>query len=176
MRFTPTKLDGVVIVGVEQHDDARGHFARTFCSSEFADAGLPTVFVQCNISFNRQRGTLRGLHYQDGPHPEGKLVRCTRGVAFDVAVDIRVRSPTYCRWVGVDLSADNACALWIPPGFAHGFVTLTEDTELFYQITEFYHPELSRGARWDDAAFAIKWPVKSPVLSARDANHPPFVT
>jgi dTDP-4-dehydrorhamnose 3,5-epimerase len=174
MRFTPAELDGVVIVDVERREDVRGHFARTFCAEEFGRAGLPSVFVQCNTSFNRRCGTLRGLHYQDEPHPEGKLVRCLRGAAFDVAVDIRLGSPTCRRWFGVELSAENARALWIPPGFAHGFTTLTDDTELFYQITEFYHPNLARGLRWNDQAFAIDWPVKDPILSARDADNPSF--
>jgi dTDP-4-dehydrorhamnose 3,5-epimerase len=176
MRFTPAALDGVVIVDIEPREDARGYFARTFCADEFARAGLPTAFAQCSTSFNRRRGTLRGLHYQAEPRPEGKLVRCVRGSAFDVAVDIRPGSPTRRRWIGTELSAHNARALWIPPGFAHGFVTLTDDTELLYQITEAYRPELARGLRWNDPAFAIDWPVGEPILSERDANHPWFAT
>lgn len=174
MRFAPAVPEGLVIVDLEPREDERGHFARTFCAEEFARAGLPASFVQCNTSFNRHCFTLRGLHYQDEPHPEGKLVRCTRGAVFDVAVDIRPGSPTFRQWLGVELSADNGRALWIPPGFAHGFVTLAGDTELFYQMTEYYHPGLARGLRWDDPAFAIAWPVARPIVSARDANHPAF--
>ena len=174
MRFTPTGLDGLVVVDIDPHMDDRGFFARTFCAELFAAAGLPTTFVQCNTSFNRLSGTLRGLHYQDSPHPEGKLVRCTRGSAFDVAVDIRAESPTFRRWFGIELSAANGRALWIPPGFAHGFATLTDETELFYQITAFYHQDLSRGLRWNDPAFAIDWPVREPIVSPRDADNPFF--
>jgi dTDP-4-dehydrorhamnose 3,5-epimerase len=130
--------------------------------------------VQCSVSFNRRRGTLRGLHFQDAPHPEGKIVRCTRGAVFDVAVDIDRGSPTCRRWFGTELSAANGRALWIPPGFAHGFVTLMDETELLYQITEFYHPELSRSLRWNDPAFAVDWPLGNPILSERDANNPLF--
>lgn len=174
MHFLPTKLNGVMIVDTERHEDARGSFSRTYCAEEFARVKLPDKFVQCNTSFNRLRGTLRGLHYQDDPYPEGKLVRCTRGAVFDVAVDIRAGSKTCCQWFGVELSAENVRALWIPPGFAHGFVTLADDTEVFYQITEFYRPELSRGLRWNDPAFAIEWPVGEPILSARDVSNPMF--
>ena len=172
MRFLPTALDGVILVAPEPHTDARGSFSRTFCAEEFARAGLPPVFVQCNVSSNLRRGTLRGLHYQDLPHPEGKLVRCTRGALFDVAVDLRPGSASLHRWIGVELHGDSLHALWIPPGFAHGFVTLLDDTELFYQMTEPFHPDLARGLRWDDPALGIAWPVADPVLSARDASLP----
>lgn len=172
MRFTPTALDEVVIVDLQPHADERGYFARTFCAEEFGRAGLPRQFPQCNTSFNRRRGTLRGLHYQDEPHPEGKLVRCTRGAVFDVAVDIRPASVTYRRWIGVELDANGTRSLWIPPGFAHGFVTLADDSELLYQMTEFYYPELARGLRWDDPALGITWPVTAPIMSTRDATYP----
>jgi dTDP-4-dehydrorhamnose 3,5-epimerase len=174
MHITPTALDGVVIVDVERHEDARGFFARTFCAEEFVRAGMPVTFVQCNTSFNRRRGTLRGLHCQDEPYPEGKLVRCTRGAAFDVAVDIRAGSTTFRSWVGVELSAENTRAVWIPSGFAHGFVTLSKNTELSYQLSEFYHPDLSRGWAWNDPAFAIEWPIAEPIISSRDAAHLSF--
>ena len=167
MRIRPTALDGPMLLEQERHADERGYFARTFCAEEFARASLPTAFVQCNTSFNRRRGTLRGLHFQDAPHPEGKLVRCTRGAVFDVAVDLRP-GPSCRRWIGVELSAENGTALWVPPGFAHGFVTLADDTELFYQMTEFYRAELARGFRWSDPAFAIAWPISRPIVSARD--------
>jgi dTDP-4-dehydrorhamnose 3,5-epimerase len=174
MRFTRAKPEGLVIIDVEPCKDTRGHFARTFCADEFTRNGLPAAFAQCSISFNRRRGTLRGLHFQAAPHPEGKVVRCTRGVVFDVAIDIDRDSPDCRSWLGTELSAANGRALWIPPGFAHGFVTLEDETELSYQMTESYYPELSRGLRWNDPAFGIDWPVKNPILSARDANNPLF--
>lgn len=174
MRFTPTALAGVVIVDIDRHEDARGHFARSFCAEEFARFGLPAAFVQCNTSLNHRHGTLRGLHYQLEPHAEGKLVRCVRGAAFDVAVDIRPGSPTCHRWLGAELSAENGRALWIPPGFAHGFATLVDDTEMFYQVTEFYHPELARGLAWNDPSVAVAWPINTPILSARDAGYGPL--
>lgn len=172
MRFAPTGLHGVVLVELDKQEDERGYFARSFCAEEFGRAGLPTVFVQCNTSFNRRRGTLRGLHYQDEPRAEGKLVRCTRGALFDVAVDIRRASTNFCCWTGATLTAENGHALWIPPGFAHGFVSLADETEVFYQMTEFYEPSLARGLRWNDPAFAIDWPVADPLLSEADAKRP----
>ena len=172
MIFTPAGLDGVFRLDLELRTDPRGHFARTWCAGEFAAHGLPASFVQCNLSFNERRGTLRGLHWQADPHPEGKLVRCTRGAIFDVAIDMRPGSPTLHRWIGYDLSAENGRSLFIPGGFAHGFQTLTDGAEVFYQMTETYHPGLSRGARWDDPAFAIAWPLENPILSERDAGYP----
>jgi dTDP-4-dehydrorhamnose 3,5-epimerase len=166
----PTALAGVHLVTPERLADARGSFARTFCADAFAAAGLPTSLVQCSASLNLRRGTLRGLHWQADPHGEGKLVRCTRGVVFDVAVDLRPGSPTWGRWAGWELSAENGHAVFIPPGFAHGFQTLVDASEVFYQMTERYHADLSRGARWDDPAFGIAWPVADPILSPRDAG------
>jgi len=173
MLFRPTNLEGPVLVEPDRIVDDRGYFARTFCADEFARAGLPTSFVQCSTSFNRHRGTLRGLHYQDMAYPESRLVRCTRGAIYDVVVDVGAGAAR-CRWFGVELSARNGLAMWIPPGFAHGFVTLSDETEVFYQMTEFYHPECARGFRWDDPAFAIDWPMKDPFVSSRDMVHPPF--
>ena len=172
MRFAPSALQGLVVVEPQPTEDERGSFARVFCMEEFAAAGLPTAFPQCNVSVNRRRGTLRGLHWQDEPHPEGKLVRCTRGAIWDVAVDLRPDSPTFHRWLGFELTAANGRALYIPPGFAHGFQTLEEDTEVFYQMTESYRSGLARGARWNDPAFGIAWPLPDPILSPRDAAHP----
>jgi dTDP-4-dehydrorhamnose 3,5-epimerase len=175
MRFTPTPLPGLIIVETVPLTDDRGHFARTFCAEEFAAAGLPTVFPQCNLSFNTTRGTLRGLHWQADPHPEGKLVRCAAGAIHDVAVDLRPESSTYRRWFGAELTAENARALYIPPGFAHGFQTLTDGSEVFYQMSASYRPGLSRGARWNDPAFDIDWPIADPVLSSRDAAFPDYL-
>ena len=175
MIITQTPLKPACLIDIKPACDERGYFARTFCQDEFARHGLPGGFVQCSLSFNRRRGTLRGLHYQAEPCPEGKLVRCTRGAIFDVMLDLRRSSPSYCRWFGVELSADNARAVYIPPGFAHGFQTLSDDAELFYQMTAAYLPELARGARWNDPAFAIAWPLADPILSPRDAGFPDFV-
>jgi dTDP-4-dehydrorhamnose 3,5-epimerase len=172
MIFVPTALDGVWQIEPERHSDPRGHFVRSFCAEEFAGHGLPATFVQCNISYNALRGTLRGLHWQADPHPEGKLVRCTRGAIFDVAVDLRPGSPTLHRWAAAELTADNGRALYVPPGFAHGFQTLADATEVFYQMTEPYHADLARGARWNDPAFGITWPLADPLVSKRDLMHP----
>lgn len=175
MRFTEAALPGLHMVDIDALPDERGHFARTFCAREFAAANLPTAFPQCNISFNAARGTLRGMHWQADPFAEGKLVRCTRGAIFDVAVDLRPASPTYCRWFGVELTAENARALFIPAGFAHGFQALADQSEVFYQMTEFYHHDLGRGVRWNDPAFGIDWPIADPILSPRDAAYPDFI-
>lgn len=172
MIFAESDLPGVWIIDPERRGDGRGYFARTYCSEEFARHGLPVGYPQCNTSFNERRGTLRGLHWQDEPSPEGKLVRCTQGAVFDVAVDLRPGSATRNRWVGRELSAANGRSLYIPPGFAHGFQTLTDGSEVFYQMTASYVPGLARGARWDDPAFAIAWPVAAPTLSERDQAHP----
>ena len=149
----------------------RGWFARTFCAEEFGSAGLPACFVQCSASFNRRRGTLRGLHYQAAPHAEGRLVRCTRGAIHDVAVDLRPGA-TQWRWIATVLSAENSLSVWIPPGFAHGFVTLADDSEVFYQMTAAFHAECTRGVRWNDPTLRIDWPVAAPILSSRDAALP----
>ena len=174
MRFTPSELPDAVIIDIEGHVDQRGLFARTFCEEEFAAAGLPTRFVQSSVSFNTRRGTLRGLHYQAGPRPEGKVVRCTRGAIQDVVVDLRPTSATFLRWVGVELTAENRRALYIPPGCAHGFQTLTDDSEVLYLMTEFYAPEMARGVRWNDPVFGIDWPIANPTMSERDATFPDF--
>ncbi len=175
MRFSPTALRDVVIVDVEPHLDGRGLFARTVCEEELARAGLPGRFVQSSVSFNTRRGTLRGMHYQLPPHAEGKLVRCTRGAIFDVALDLRPGSTGAPRWVGVELSCDNRRALYVPPGYAHGFQTLGDDTEVLYLMTEAYAPDAARGVRWNDRAFAIEWPIAAPIMSERDATYPDFL-
>ncbi len=174
MRFSSTALHDVVIVDVEPHVDERGLFARTVCEEELARAGLPGRFVQSSVSFNTRRGTLRGMHYQLPPKAEGKLVRCTRGAIFDVALDLRPGSPGPTRWIAVELSCDNRRALYVPPGYAHGFQTLSDDTEVLYLMTELYAPDAARGVRWNDRAFAIEWPISTPTLSERDATYPDF--
>jgi dTDP-4-dehydrorhamnose 3,5-epimerase len=173
MRLLPTKLAGAYVIEPEPREDERGLFARTYCRDEFAAHGLITTWVQCNVSFNRLKGTLRGMHWQAEPHAEVKLVRCTRGAAFDVIADLRPDSPTYRQWVGVELTADDRRAVYIPAGFAHGFQTLTDGTELFYQMSEFYHPDLARGARWDDPALGIEWPATTRrIITERDLSFP----
>ncbi len=175
MKFVRTELAGAWIVETELHRDERGGFGRTFCEREFGEAGLVTRFPQCSTSVNARRGTLRGMHYQDLTKPETKLVRCTRGAVYDVIVDIREGSPTRGKWLGLELTAENRRALYIPAGFAHGFQALEDNTELHYMISEFYVEGLARGYRFDDPAFGIRWPGADPILSARDRGHPDFV-
>lgn len=172
MIFIPSELDGIWVIDPERRADARGFFARTFCSAEFEAHGLPGVFPQCNLSQSERRGTLRGMHWQAEPHPEGKLVRCARGAVYDVVADLRPGSATRYRWQGYELSAANGRSLYVPPGFAHGFQTLTDDAEMVYQMTEPFRSGLAQGARWDDPALAIAWPLLNPILSERDRLHP----
>lgn len=172
MKFVPTSFEGAFVVEPELLEDERGCFARSFCRDEFVSHGLDPAVVQCNISFNNRRGTLRGLHYQIKPHEEAKLVRCTQGAIWDVIVDLRENSPTRYRWFAAELTAENRRALYIPRGFAHGFQTLSDKSEVFYQMSEFYHPESARGVRWDDPVIGITWPVDTPVLSPRDMSYP----
>jgi dTDP-4-dehydrorhamnose 3,5-epimerase len=175
VNFEDTEIPGVAVVDLDRIEDDRGFFARSFCAGEFADRKLCKSFVQANISFNRLRGTLRGMHYQAEPKPEPKLVRCTRGAIFDVAVDLRTDSPTFRRWAGRELTAENRRALFIPAGCAHGFVSLTDNTEVFYLMGAAYDPALARGMRWNDPAFAIDWPMQPTTLSDRDASYPDFL-
>jgi len=173
--FCETKLKGAFIIEPERLEDERGLFARTFCQEEFRAHGLDPRVVQCNISFNRKKGTLRGMHYQIAPYEEAKLVRCTRGALYDVAIDLRPESPTFKQWIAVELTAENRRMLYVPEGFAHGFQTLEDNTEVFYQMSEFYHPECTRGGRWDDPAFGIEWPpVEQRLISPRDQEYPNF--
>ena len=172
MKFVPTPLEGAFVVEPELIEDERGFFARSFCRDEFRARGLDPAVVQCNISFNSKRGTLRGLHYQAKPHEEAKLVRCTQGVIWDVIVDLRESSATRYRWFAVELNSNNRRALYVPAGFAHGFQTLADDSEVLYQMSEFYHPESARGLRWDDPVIGISWPSADPVLSPRDRSYP----
>lgn len=172
MKFVPTPLAGAFVLQFEQVEDERGFFARSFCQDEFRMHGLRPVIAQCNVSWNRRRGTLRGLHFQAAPHEEAKVVRCTRGAVWDVIVDLRDGSPTRLRWHPQELNAENRLALYVPEGFAHGFQTLVDDSEVLYQMSEFYHPELARGVRWDDPALAVRWPVAEAILSERDRSYP----
>ena len=171
MKFTETKLKGAYAVELEPIADERGFFARAWCQNEFAKHGLDSRLVQANISFNKSIHTLRGMHYQSEPHAEAKLVRCTRGALYDVIVDLRPASATFKQWVAVELSAENRTMLYIPEGFAHGFQTLAENTEVFYQMSEFFHPECARGVRWDDPAFKIVWPDGNRVISEKDRSY-----
>jgi dTDP-4-dehydrorhamnose 3,5-epimerase len=175
MIFQGTKLAGSWVIDLEPHADERGFFARSFCEREFAEHQLPSRFPQCNLSRNTRAGTMRGMHYQEAPHEEAKLVRCSTGAIYDVIVDLRPASPTRFEWIGVELSAENARALFVPKGFAHGFVTLANATDVFYHMSEFFRPEGARGFRWNDPRFGIAWPSTPTVISARDANYPDFV-
>lgn len=174
MQICPTTIPGVMIVSVTANTDERGLFARTFDAASFASVGLPTHWPQCNTSWNARKGTLRGMHFQASPRPDPKLVRCTRGKIFDVAIDLRPGSPTYRRWSGTELSAENRTALAIPAGCAHGFITLEDDCEVFYMMGEVYVAELASGVRWNDPAFAIAWPAEPVAMSDKDANWPDF--
>jgi dTDP-4-dehydrorhamnose 3,5-epimerase len=174
MRFQETELAGAFIIDLDRRVDERGFFARSFCEREFAAQGLPTRFPQCNLSHTLRAGTLRGLHYQAAPHREAKLVRCMMGALFDVIVDLRPGSPTRLKWVGVELSGANGRALFIPEGFAHGFVALTDDVHAYYHMGEFYEPSAARGVRWNDPAFAIQWPRTPTEMTERDAHYPDF--
>jgi len=172
MRFVPTELPGVLVLEQERHPDERGYFARTWASDELAARGLEARLSQCSVSFNRARGTLRGLHYQAPPAAEVKVVRCLRGALLDVAVDLRPDSASFRRWVGVELTPENGRALYIPRGFAHGFFTLLADTEIEYFISDAYRPEAARGVRFDDPFLAIGWPGRPSVIAPRDRDYP----
>jgi dTDP-4-dehydrorhamnose 3,5-epimerase len=174
MRFIETELKGAFIIELELLEDERGFFARSFCRREFKEHGLNPDVAQCNISYNKKKGTLRGMHYQVPPHEETKLVSCTKGAIYDVIIDLRPDSPTYCQWFAVELNTENYKMLYIPEGFAHGFQTLEDDTVVFYQMSEFYHSESARGLRWDDPTFGIEWPHSFPVISDKDKNYSDF--
>jgi dTDP-4-dehydrorhamnose 3,5-epimerase len=174
MIFTETKLKGAYVVDIEILEDERGFFARSWCQREFEAHGLNPRLAQCNISFNTRKGTMRGMHYQAKPFEEAKLIRCTRGIIYDVIVDIRPDSPTFREYVGLLLTADNRRLLYAPEGFAHGFLTLDDSTEVFYQMSDFYSPDHAKGFRWNDPAFRIKWPADIQVISDRDRCYPDF--
>lgn len=173
MKITETRLKGAFVIEIEPVSDERGFFSRVFCQREFENHGMSTHFVQGNISFNKTKGTLRGMHFQAPPFEEEKLVRCTKGAIYDVIIDLRSESPTYLQWLGLEMSETNHRMLYIPKGLAHGFQTLCDNTEVSYQHTEFYAPQAGKGVRWDDPAFGIEWPdVDNRVISAADQRWP----
>jgi dTDP-4-dehydrorhamnose 3,5-epimerase len=174
MKFERLAIAGAMLVRIDPAHDLRGFFARTFCVNEFASHGLPTALVQASLSYNAKRGTVRGMHFQWPPSNEGKLVRCLRGRLYDVLLDLRPEMPSYLKHQAVVLDQDNRDSVYIPPGVAHGFQTLADDTEVLYQMTDVYAPDLAAGVRWNDPAFGIHWPIADPIMSARDAEYPDF--
>jgi len=172
MKFTQTRLPGVWSIELEPREDERGFLARTFCENEFAEHGLNIRWPQCNLTLTRKRGMLRGMHFQAEPKPEIKLIRCASGSIYDVLVDVRKDSPTFGQWEGFELTGENRRTLYVPGGIAHGFQCLRDSSEVFYQMSEFYFPELARGLRWNDPQVDIKWPLPNPVLSDRDKQLP----
>jgi dTDP-4-dehydrorhamnose 3,5-epimerase len=174
MLFKETQLAGAYVIELEPRHDERGFFARSFCEKEFAEHGLPTRFPQSNLSRNNQRGTLRGMHFEALPSSESKLVRCVAGAIYDVIMDMRRGSPSRWQWIGVELNAENARGLFVPAGFAHGFLTLADATDVTYEMGDMYRPGAARGLRWNDPAFDIRWPEAPRVISERDASYPDF--
>jgi dTDP-4-dehydrorhamnose 3,5-epimerase len=175
MTFTETSLAGAYLIELEPRTDERGFFARAWCRREFDEHGLSPEMVQCNVSYNTQSGTLRGMHYQRHPHAETKLIRCTSGAIYDVIIDLRPSSPTYTRWIGVELNDANRRMLYVPEGFAHGYQTLVAETEVVYQVSAYYTPEAEGGVRWDDPAFGIVWPgAEQRIISPKDQAWPDF--
>jgi dTDP-4-dehydrorhamnose 3,5-epimerase len=172
MKFTETKLKGAYIIDIEKIADARGFFARAWCQTDFEKHGLNPRLVQVNVAFNHKKGTLRGMHFQRAPNQECKLIRCTRGAIYDVIVDLRKDSPTYRQWIGVELRPDNYRMLFVPEDFAHGYQTLEDDTEVTYQVSQFYAPKSEGGARYNDPAFGIRWPLEVSVISEKDKSWP----
>ncbi len=174
MIFIQTQLEDAFVIEPERLSDERGFFARTWCKKEFIQHGLNPDWVQCNISFNLKKGTLRGMHHQAAPHEEAKLVRCTAGAIYDVIIDLRPSSPTFKKWLGIELTSENRKMLYVPEGFSHGFLTLEDNTEIFYQMSRYYAPDSSRGIRWNDPLFNIQWPNEISVISERDKSYPDF--
>ena len=174
MIFSETPLKDAYVIDLEKRGDDRGFFARFFCAKEFENCNLKTKFVQVNNSLSAEKGTLRGMHYQLPPKAEAKVVRCIRGALYDVILDIRQDSPTFGKWFGLELSAENRKMIYVPEGFAHGLVTLTDDSEVLYLVSEYYAPELERGVRWNDPQFNIKWPITPTVVSDKDNRWPDF--
>ena len=176
MKFIETKLKGAFIITPDLIEDARGFLARTFCRREFENHGLNPNLVQCNTSFNIKKGTLRGMHYQIPPHAEAKLVHCTAGAIYDAIIDLRPESPTFNHWFAAELTENNHQMLYVPEGFAHGYQALEEQTEVFYQVSAFYHPASERGVRWNDPVFAMKWPLPATAISTKDSSYPDWET
>jgi dTDP-4-dehydrorhamnose 3,5-epimerase len=174
MLFKETALKGAYVINLETKEDGRGFFARSFCQQEFKKIGIDFNIVQSNISYNKTKGTLRGMHYQAVPHEEAKIVACVKGAIYDVIIDLRVGSSTYCKRFAIELSDKNYISLYIPKGFAHGFQTLEDDAVVFYQMSEFYYPESARGVRWNDGSFDVDWPISSRLLSDKDASYPDY--
>jgi dTDP-4-dehydrorhamnose 3,5-epimerase len=174
MIFTETPLKGAYTIDLEKRGDDRGFFARFFCVNEFEKLGLDNKIVQINNSTSKDKGTLRGIHYQLAPKAETKIIRCLKGSFYDVIVDLRKESDTFLKWFGVELNEDNRTMLYVPKGFAHSFITLTDNSEAFYLVTEFYAPQYERGLRWNDPAINIKWPIQPVIISEKDKNHPDF--
>jgi dTDP-4-dehydrorhamnose 3,5-epimerase len=172
MIFQETSVKGAFILEIERLEDERGFFARSWCQKELQTHSLVSHVVQENISFNKQKGTLRGMHYQAPPYGEAKVVRCTRGAIFDVIIDLRLESPTFKQWIGVDLTSDNYKMLYVPENCAHGYITLDDSTEATYLVSQFYHRELERGVRYDDPAFRVRWPIEVRVISEKDKSWP----
>ena len=173
MIFRETKLKGAFVIEEERHEDERGYFARTWSAQEFEAHGIVSQIAECNISFSKKKGTLRGMHFQLPPFAQAKLVRCTRGAIYDVAIDLRPESETFRQWVAVNLTA-NKGMFYIPTGFAHGFQTLEDESEIFYQMSDVYNPESAGGVRWNDPAFGIEWPEAERIIIARDREYPDF--
>ena len=174
MKLTPTAVEGAFLVEFEIHEDSRGHFTRTYCRREFENAGLASTLAQTSLSFNRERGILRGLHYQAAPHEEVKLVRCVTGAIYDVVLDLRAGSATYLHHAGVVLTARSGKALYVPAGCAHGFQVLEDGSEVLYHISEYFAPDHARGVRWNDPVFGIQWPIPDPIMIQRDATYPDY--
>lgn len=174
MKFTETSIRGSYIIKLEKYEDNRGYFARNYCRNEYREHGLLDSFVQSNISFNKKKGTLRGMHYQAKPYGEVKVVSCLQGAIYDVIIDLRRDSESFCKWLGITLSSTNDKMLYIPEGFAHGFQTLEDNTLVHYQMGEYYYPEYARGVRWNDPLFDIQWPLKVEVVSKKDSSYPDF--
>lgn len=174
MKYTETPIGGLFLIDLEPVEDERGFFARTFCEEEFRRRGLESHFTQCSIAFSRRKGALRGMHYQRDPHAEVKLVRCTRGGVYDVAIDLRPDSPTLGQWFAAELTAMNRRMLYVPTGLAHGYQTLEDETEISYQMSAPYHPEAAAGVRWNDPAFGVSWPLDVTVIAQRDNSYPDF--
>ena len=175
MKFIEAILKDVYIIEIDKIEDERGFFARSFCKNEMEIRGLNTNIVQTNIAFNPFKGTLRGMHFQKAPHEETKFVRCTKGSIYDVVIDLRPESKTFKKWMGIELNEENHKTLYVPKGFAHGYLTLSDNSEISYMVTEYYNSFYERGVRWNDHAFEIQWPGEITVISQKDSNHPDFI-